>query len=534
MRKVISMMVLLCLLLSLGVAQAGGVGAADNEWTVTLSYQDGQSRPGTLYVEKGSSVTLPTTAVREGYTFAAWLDGNGQVVDATAYQPEADVTLTAQWDIGQSTVTLVDSDNATVLEQVSLPYGAQLPELAVPAKDGFAFRYWSLSANGERMDTAAYSVEGDMNLYAVWMEEGAKEFKVTFKASEFASEHSADVVLYKGEGVQVKKSEVLKDLTREGYKFDGWTTEKPKEGNEWTINDFPAKKKPKAVKVPFKPKEDTDLYAVWTIEQYMAIFNANYTDSPYQNGVVDSFRLVATDSVVPPTEDPVREGYTFAGWYTNALSGEKVDFSQEIHLKVNTGYYAHWVNNGVNTDTFHAEYTAFDPTQPYYGYSGSVLGANCIVKDAGMVGTVLVDEYPVNSKLTGGNGYYVSYQYERGNTLRFVINSSKATTAKLIANLAVEVDAMDVASTGDNATAIRINGKDLTYSVNLIRLFREYELGTVELNEGENVIEFVVDNDNTVMGGTYRAVGFMTDYIKLTDTDATLSWAPIYDNLEMN
>ena len=91
---------------------------------------------------------------------------------------------------------------------------------------------------------------------------------------------------------------------------------------------------------------------------------------------------------------------------------------------------------------------------------------------------------------------------------------------------------MDVGSTGENATAIRVNGEDITYSLTLVRIFQEVEIGTVSLNEGENVIEFVVANDNTVMGGTYRAVGFMTDYIKLTDTDAEFTWSPIYDNLE--
>ena len=43
-----------------------------------------------------------------------------------------------------------------------------------------------------------------------------------------------------------------------------------------------------------------------------------------------------------------------------------------------------------------------------------------------------------------------------------------------------------------------------------------------------------MDNDNTVMGGTYRAVGFMTDYIRLADADASFTWSPIYDNLESN
>ena len=48
------------------------------------------------------------------------------------------------------------------------------------------------------------------------------------------------------------------------------------------------------------------------------------------------------------------------------------------------------------------------------------------------------------------------------------------------------------------------------------------------------MIEFVVDNDTTVMGGTYRAVGFMTDYIRLADSAATCTLSPIFDNRESN
>ena len=527
---------LLCLLLGLQAVQglAEGVpGQDDNEWAITLDYADGVSRNGTIFVEKDQSVTLPTTAEREGYAFAGWQNDAGETVDTT-FTPTENVTLIAQWEVGKNTVTLVDGASQEQIGQVEVEFGAALPTLEEPQKEGYAFRYWSLSADGERLDLDTYTVGSDVTLYAVWLEESQKEYQVVFKASDYCADLTEDVELYVVDGSAVKKSSAPQDLEREGYEFEGWTTEVPPEGNEWTIDTYPADVEPEMTKIPFKPKEDTTLYAVWTIQEYMAIFNANYTDSSYKNGIVYSYKLLSSEGVQPPEEMPVREGYTFEGWYTKAIGGEKVDFTQSIKLKANTGFYAHWKHNGVQTDTFHAEYTEFNPDQKYYGYSGSVQGANCIVKDAGTVGTVLKDDYPTNSELEGGNGYYVSYQYERGNTLRFVINSSKATTAKLMANLAVEVDSMDVASTGENATIIRVNGEDITYNLTLLRIFQEYEIAMINLNEGENVIEFIVDNDNTVMGGTYRAVGFMTDYIKLTDSDAVFTWSPIYDNLESN
>ena len=256
----------LCLILALSVsrAYAAGFGADENEWIITLDYNDGQSRPGTLYVEKGQSAVLSTTPTRKGYAFAGWRNAAGETVE-NPFTPDGNVTLTALWDVGQCAVTLKDSDSGDELGQVQVTYGAAPADVKEPAKDGFAFRYWSLSPNGERVALEDYIVKNDMTFYAVWMEETAKDFKVTFKASAYSPDHTKDKVLYIAEGGQVKKADAVKSIEREGYKFEGWTEEAPAEGTEWTFDVYPAKKTPKEVKIPFKPKQDTDLYAVWTI-----------------------------------------------------------------------------------------------------------------------------------------------------------------------------------------------------------------------------------------------------------------------------
>ena len=64
--------------------------------------------------------------------------------------------------------------------------------------------------------------------------------------------------------------------------------------------------------------------------------------------------------------------------------------------------------------------------------------------------------------------------------------------------------------------------------------FQLKELGTINLNAGENVIEFVTDNETTIIGGTTKAFAPMLDCIKLTGGSATLSYNPIYDNLWPN
>ena len=185
---------------------------------------------------------------------------------------------------------------------------------------------------------------------------------------------------------------------------------------------------------------------------------------------------------------------------------------------------------------FQAEYVEFDPLEEYWGYSGSVNGAECIVKDTGAVGAVFVDSYPLNSILNQNVGFYVSYQYEKGNTLPFEIMASEATTATLVGCFAIEGDKVSqIGPDGEYSNLIKVNGQSLNYSpMSLGNTFAEYTLGTIQLTEGLNVIEIVVNNSSSAMGGTYKAVSFMTDYIKLTNYgSATFTWSPIYDNLEV-
>ncbi len=503
-----------------------------DEWTIVLDYNDGVSRDERLYVEKTKSVTLPDEIVREGYAFSCWKTEGGEVVPLE-YTPVSDVTLVAQWDVGSCTVTFdVNYEGGAAIEQ-TISYGEKVTEPPTPVRDAYAFRYWSVSPEGEAVDFENYPIEGDYTFYAIWRDADIQEYKVTFNCGVYEGAPAPTEVAVL-EGKTIRASAAPK-AERVGYKLEGWTTETPR-GEDWTIDEYPAKDKPALIRFPYSPKSSLTLYAVWTIQQYTAVFNMNYTDYPseYPYGVYHSYKLLSNENVQPPAENPTRENYTFVGWYTTALGGEAVDFTKGIKLGANAGYYAHWKHNGVETNVFHAEYVEFDPNKAYYGYSGSVNGAACIVKDTGTVGTVVKDDYPLNSALTAHNGYYVSYQYEMGCTLRFEIVSSKDVTVTLAGNFAVEGGAKTIASTGENATLIKVNGKSIDYSLNLTPVFAEHTVGAIQLVKGINVIELVVNNSNTVMGGTYRAVGFMTDYIKFTNYgDATFTWSPVYDNLEV-
>lgn len=524
------------LLVSQGVAGCGkvdsGVTDADT-WKVVLDFDDGKSRDRTLYVVRNESVELPDDPVRDGYAFVGWKTESGEEISQN-YTPTQDITLVAQWEIGTCTITYdLDYEGSTPITQ-TISYGQTVETPPVPdERDGYVFRHWSVSPGGDAVDFANYAINGDYTFYAVWRDEDIQEYTVTFVAGAYeGAPQSSSVTLLQGSTVGNRD---VPRISRSGYSLAGWTAEEP-EGDDWTIDEYPAKDLPDMVKIPYAPTSSVTLHAVWTIEQYSVIFNVNYTDSDYANGVYSSSKVLSNESVEAPAANPEREGYDFVGWYTLARGGELVDFSGDVRIDATTGYYAHWKHKGVKTDTFQAEYVQFDPNKEYWGYSGSVRGEKCIVPDTGAVGTVMVDNYPTNSVLSGGKGYYVSYQYEKGCTLRFEIISSKATTVSLIGSFAIEGNAVSsIGPTGEYSNLITVNGQSLNYSpISIKNEFSEFNLGSIQLKEGLNVIEIVVNNSSGAMGGTYKAVGFMTDYIRFADYgDAEFTWSPVYDNLEV-
>lgn len=507
------------------------VNTQTDEWKITLDFDDGVSRNGAIYVEKEESVQLPSGFVREGYQFVGWKTEDGKEVSGE-FTPTSDVTLVAQWEVGKNTVTFDPNFEGGEPVVQEITYGTTITDPPVFENEGFALRYWSTSADGAvRLDLSNFVIDADRTLYAIWRDEDDPEYTITFDCGNFEGAPE-DVVVYKLASERLfVNTEGPGDIDRPGYEFVGWTAQAP-EGDGWTIDD-PDADPPELVDDRFYPTSNMTLHAVYQIGEYTAVFNTNYTDS--STSVWESKTYLSNQPVQAPATAPTRENYVFDGWYTSAKGGELVDFSNnDVFLTTNGGYYAHWKHEGVKTDIFQAEYVEFDPLQEYWGYSGSVKGAKCIVQDTGTIGTVMVDKYPLNSVLTSNKGYYVSYQYEKGNTLRFEITSSKATSATLVGSFAVEGSPRQIGPDGEYSNLIKVNGESIDYSPIAIQTtFKEYSVATIQLKEGLNVIEIVVNNSSGAMGGTYKAVGFMTDYIKFTNYgDATFTWSPIYDNLE--
>jgi|GEM_PF-3780693 len=234
-----------------------------------------------------------------------------------------------------------------------------------------------------------------------------------------------------------------------------------------------------------------------------------------------------------PEEEPEREGYVFAGWYTDAEGTE--EYSKLKKYGDDQNFYAKWVQATV----FEAEDTQltgldFDSdltgtvdelgNKKGQGYSSNVAGKNLIVQSAQASG-----------------GEYVSNLYINGSYLDFEIQAdAEDTSAKLYLVLSAEFTEMTL--TPENFI-VEVNGEAMDYSdieltgVDLDsdlasgerRDFTTHYIGEITLNEGENLIRLIVNNDTHPFAtGTVNALAPMVDAIEITSS-ANLTMT-IYEN----
>ena len=125
---------------------------AANQYTVTLDANGGKVDPSEFTVTYDSAVGELPVPTRTGYTFAGWVDEEGNAVTAdTLYQVAGNSTLTATWAANQYTVTL-DAEGGTVdPSQITVTYGSAVGELPVPTRTGYTLsliHIWYENRNG--------------------------------------------------------------------------------------------------------------------------------------------------------------------------------------------------------------------------------------------------------------------------------------------------------------------------------------------------------------------------------------------------
>ena len=105
-----------------------------NSYTITFDTAGG-SEIASITQDYGTAITVPESPTREGYTFIGW----DKAIPAT--MPAENVTITAQWEINQYTITF-DTAGGSEIAPITQDYGTAIVSPADPTREGYTFIGW--------------------------------------------------------------------------------------------------------------------------------------------------------------------------------------------------------------------------------------------------------------------------------------------------------------------------------------------------------------------------------------------------------
>ena len=126
-----------------------------NQYTITFKPENG-GEDIIITQDYGTAITPPAAPTRTGYTFAGW----DKTIPST--MPAENITLTAQWQLNQYTITF-DTAGGSEVPSITQDYGTAITPPAAPTKTGYTFAGWDKTI-------PSTMPAGDMTITARWTE----------------------------------------------------------------------------------------------------------------------------------------------------------------------------------------------------------------------------------------------------------------------------------------------------------------------------------------------------------------------------
>ena len=274
-----------------------------------------------------SSVTVTATPDK-GYHFVNWTE-NGTEVSA---DPEYTFTVTgarnlkANFAINMYTVTY-KNDDGTVLQQGEMPWGstATYQHMANPTKKP-TVQFTYTFAGWDNKDTL---VTKDLTFTAVYTST-VNKYKITF-TNEDGTVLQTSEVEYGKFPVYEKETPTKSATVDETFTFAGWDKEITKVTGEAVY---------KATYTSTATTKDNTNY-----KYFKVVFITN-------GGSEVVTQLVAEGGVAFKPEEPLRERYTFGGWYIDSDLTKPFSFATVI--TADTTLYAKWVKGSPEIEATYA------------------------------------------------------------------------------------------------------------------------------------------------------------------------------------
>lgn len=191
--------------------------------------------------------------------------------------------------------------------------------LPTPTRNGYTFEGWYTARNGGSRVTAdtVVNLTADQTLYAHWTNQ---PYTISFDANG-GNIRTSSMTLTNGSTYGS-----LPTPTRDGYTFEGWYT--AHSGGSRVTAD-----------TTVNLTSDQTLYAHWTNQPYTVNFDAN------GGNVQTSSMTVTNGGAYGSLPTPIRDGYTFEGWYTSPNNGRLITSGTTVNLTDNQTLYALWKKN---------------------------------------------------------------------------------------------------------------------------------------------------------------------------------------------
>ncbi|MDY0278017.1 MAG: InlB B-repeat-containing protein, partial [Acholeplasma sp.] len=263
------------------------------------------------------------------------LEGNNDYTFDT--MPANDLTLYAQWQINAYTITF-DTGEGTTVDSITQDYQTALTKPADPTRLFYTFDGWYEDQEYTILYSFNLMEARDLILYAKWL---PNEFMITLELNGGMGE----TTLIERYTLPIEAPHPEK----EGYTFDGWFTDAALT-NPYVFSTM--------------PPQNFTLYAKWNINAYTITFES-YGGTTY-NPIIKIY-----NTSMPAIEDPIKEGYTFTGWFLDESFTDVYAYSNMPARNITL--YARWHNsitfdsNGgslVDTITLASGSTVNEPSDP--------------------------------------------------------------------------------------------------------------------------------------------------------------------------
>ena len=194
-------------------------------------------------------------------------------------------------------------------------------------KTGYTFKGWNIKADGtgaSYTNASEVDLQTNLTLYAQWK---VHKYTIKYDANGGTGTMADQVVNYDA-SVQLRNN----TFTKEGYKFVGWLYNGELYSNRHQIVNLTATDGAELV-----------FTAAWMgLDTYSITYNANTTDSVTNMPALTT--KVVGETVKIASSIPLRNGYTFAGWYDNKdATGSVYEANSNYSLNADLVLYAKWI-----------------------------------------------------------------------------------------------------------------------------------------------------------------------------------------------